>query len=200
MFNQKEYAKQYYIDNKNKLSEYDSQRYIENREKLKKQKKQYYINHAEYYKQYRITHKKEKREYMKKYGQDSKERRNECCKKRYNTNILFRLNDNMSRAIRRSLKGNKSGKKWETLVGYVLDDLVRRFKKTMPEGYNWDDFIGGKLHIDHIIPKSIFNFDSPEHIDFKRCWALNNLQLLPARENKIKSNKLKKPYQLALRV
>ncbi|GAI73524.1 unnamed protein product, partial [marine sediment metagenome] len=43
----------------------------------------------------------------------------------------------------------------------------------------WKDYLNRDLHIDHIIPKSAFNFTKPEHTDFKRCWALDNLRLLP---------------------
>jgi len=34
----------------------------------------------------------------------------------------------------------------------------------------------------------------------KRCWALSNLRLLPAKENMIKHNKLDRPFQPALRI
>ena len=56
----------------------------------------------------------------------------------------------------------------------------------------------GEWHIDHIIPKSVFNFTKPEHEDFKRCWALKNLQPLWAEENISKFNKLDKHFQPTL--
>jgi len=98
----------------------------------------------------------------------------------------------------KSLRDNKNGRKWEDLIGYTLDDLIKRLEKTIPKGYIWQDYLTEKLHIDHIIPISVFNFDKPEHIDFKRCWALNNLRLLPAKENMMKHDKLYKPFQPAL--
>ena len=58
----------------------------------------------------------------------------------------------------------------------------------------------GKLHLDHKIPKSIFNYEKSEHTDFKRCWALENLQLLPAKENRVKHNNITKPFQPALQI
>ena len=70
----------------------------------------------------------------------------------------------------------------------------------MPKGYIWQDYLEGKLHIDHIIPIDVFNFDSPEQIAFKKCWGLKNLRLLSARENIIKNNKLLKPFQLGLKI
>ena len=119
---------------------------------------------------------------------------------RLKTDIKFRLNRNVSRLIRKALKGNKAGRKWGSLVGYTLNDLIDRLKNTMPAGYTWQDFLQGKLHIDHIIPISAFNFNCPDHIDFKRCWSLENLRLLPAKENMIKHNKLDRPFQPALRI
>ena len=112
----------------------------------------------------------------------------------------YNLNGRISTIIRSSLKNNKNGKHWEDLVDYTLDDLVKRLKKTIPKGYCWQDFLEGKLHLEHIIPKNAFNFTKLEHTDFKRCWALKNLRLLPAKENLIKGKKLTKPFQPALKL
>jgi 5-methylcytosine-specific restriction endonuclease McrA len=68
----------------------------------------------------------------------------------------------------------------------------------MPLGYTWQDFLSGKLHIDHIIPIAAFNFRSPGDADFKHCWALKNLRLLPAKENMRKGAKLTAPHQPGL--
>ena len=58
----------------------------------------------------------------------------------------------------------------------------------------------GKLHIDHIIPVSVFNFTNDNHIDFFKCWSLDNLQLLPAKENLVKHNKLDISFQPSLQL
>ena len=50
--------------------------------------------------------------------------------------------------------------------------------------------IDGDIHIDHVIPKSHFNIISAECEDFKKCWALSNLQPLLAKDNLRKNNKL----------
>jgi len=116
------------------------------------------------------------------------------------TELKYNLKRKISAGIYKSLKGNKNGRHWESLTGYNLADLKRRLNKTMPVGYTWQDLFNGKLHIDHIIPIDAFNFTRPEHTDFKRCWALSNLRLLPAQENMIKHNKLDRPFQPALRI
>lgn len=108
------------------------------------------------------------------------------------------LNSRMAGGIYKSLKGGKAGKSWEVLVGFGFFELKERLKRTIPEGFTWQDLMDGKLHIDHIIPISAFNFEKPEHADFRRCWALSNLQLLPARENLRKSAKLTRPFQPSL--
>ena len=114
-----------------------------------------------------------------------------------------RLGYNMSCAINFALKLRKSRKDrrhWEDLVGYTAKDLVERLKKTLPKGVTWEEFIENRAdyHIDHIIPQSVFNYETSEDIDFKRCWALSNLQILPALENIHKMTKIDKPFQPSL--
>jgi len=61
----------------------------------------------------------------------------------------------------------------------------------------WENH-GSVWHIDHIIPISAFNIISIGCIDFRRCWALKNLQPLFVKENISKHNKLAAPFQPAL--
>lgn len=115
--------------------------------------------------------------------------------------LKYRLNSRITRSILHSLKNNtKNGRTWQSLVCYNGKQLKRRLESTMPTGYSWQDFMNGKLHIDHIIPINVFNFDKPEHLDFRRCWDLDNLQLLPKHENLVKHNKLKSDFQPSLKL
>lgn len=208
MFNEKEYMKRY-----------NKKYYIKNKEKLLKQHKQWQGKNPEYSRQYYKNNCESISEYNKlwnknhpeitkkateKWRENNPGRVREAHKKymniRYKTDVKCNLNKKIRHAIYKSLKGNKKGRHWEDLIGYTLNDLIKRLKSTMPKGYTWQDYLRGKLHIDHKIPISVFNFDNPKHIDFKRCWALKNLRLLPARENLIKHNKLNNPFQIALRI
>jgi hypothetical protein len=108
------------------------------------------------------------------------------------------VNGRIRAGIYRSIKTLKNGRTWCSLVGYGLTELSEHLRNTLPNGYTWKDFLEGKLHIDHIIPLSVFNFKSAEDIDFKRCWSLENLQLLPAAENISKHAKIYKPFQPSL--
>lgn len=193
MFNRKEYMEKYWIRNKEKLTEQKRKYYEKNHTEILKKCKQYRDNHKE---QIKKTLKRWREVNPKKIRQLN----NRWKKEQRKTNLKYSLNKKISETIRTSLKGNKNGRHWENLVGYTLNDLVKRLKKTIPKCYVWQDFLEGKLHIDHKIPISAFHFTKPEHTDFKRCWALSNLQLLSIKENLIKGNKITKPFQPALKI
>ena len=200
----KEYLKQWNKDNKEHIKEYKKEWYQSNRRMVLERMKEWQKNNPEHYSEYQnkyhLEHKEEEIEQKRKYHQSHKEESRIYQNNRIKTDLKCNLNNKISGAMLKSLKGNKGGKHWEDLVGYTLEDLKRHLGKTMPEGYNWQDYMEGRLHIDHKIPMSVFNFDQIGQLDFKRCWSLNNLQLLPAKENQVKSNHLTKPFQPALKI
>ena len=110
----------------------------------------------------------------------------------------YKLNQRIRGGIRKSIKRNKNGRHWEDLVGYTLEQLKKHLEKRFTKGMNWDKFFNGEIHIDHKIPISVFNFTEPDHEDFKRCWALKNLQPMWAEENWSKNDKLGKHFQPSL--
>jgi len=198
--------RQYYKENPEKKKESDKKSYIKNIKKRKEYQKQYYIENRdiliEKTKQWIIDNPKKSKEGHKKWIIKNKEKRRKYINKWYNQklkiDLKYNLNSKIGHAIYKSLRRNKASYHWEILTGYALIDLIKRLNKTMPEGYTWQDYLKGELHIDHIIPISAFNFTKPKHTDFKRCWSLGNLRLLPAKENLIKHNKLDKPFQPSL--
>ena len=112
---------------------------------------------------------------------------NKRCDKKRRKNIKYILSSNISRAIRNSIF-NKNRSSWEKLVGYTLEDLINHLKNTSE--YLIEDYLNRKLHIDHIIPQSLYDFSSYEDKEFKKCWNLRNLRLTSAKENLIKNNKI----------
>jgi hypothetical protein len=107
-----------------------------------------------------------------------------------------RLILNTRTAISLSLRGNKNGAHWETLVGYNASQLRKHLEKQFNNGMTWDNY--GQWHVDHKIPITAFNFGFPKDIDFHRCWELKNLQPLWAFDNLSKHNRLTKPFQPCL--
>lgn len=109
-----------------------------------------------------------------------------------------KLNRNISRGMNHTLKeGKKAGRHWEALVPYTIDQLKKHLEKSFKPGMTWDNY-GSFWHLDHKIPKSAFNYSDPRHVDFQRCWGLENLQPLEAKANLSKGAKLSRPFQPSL--
>lgn len=112
----------------------------------------------------------------------------ECYSKYYKDNhesrqLTVRLNRNMRRAIIRYLKkGSKSGRQWTSLAGYGVEELKNHLQSKFESWMNWDNY-GTKWHIDHIKPVATFNFSHYSDPDFFKCWSLDNLQPLCAKQN-----------------
>jgi hypothetical protein len=98
------------------------------------------------------------------------------------------------------VKNNKGGRSWQDLVGYSIDDLRRHLERQFKDGMTWGRFLAGEVEIDHKIPRSVFNFSHPDDIDFKKCWALKNLQPMWALENRHKGARIKEPFQPSLEI
>lgn len=123
------------------------------------------------------------------------------CNARKRTNPKAILRTRMHSTIHRVLKrygGAKAGRKTADILGYSMETLERHLMKTLPAGAEWSDYIAGRLHIDHIVPVSAFNFSSEVDYDFRRCFALKNLRLTWATDNLRKSAKLLQPFQPSL--
>ena len=114
--------------------------------------------------------------------------------------IKGKLSACMSCAINKSLRnGSKAGRHWEDLVGYTPLQLKKHLKRTFTPEMSWENY-GSYWHIDHKTPVAAFNYESPEDVDFKRCWALRNLQPLEATKNMSKQAKVNRPFQPSLTV
>lgn len=213
-----EYYKKYRIEYKDKIRERARNKYREQHPpkpvKVSKFDDDYLEKRRAYHREYQRELRKNNPEKVKearkrRYLKDKtnlnfiikrKEYANQYKKNKLKTEPKFKLDRNLSNTIRNDLNGNKKNRHCYTLIGYTRDKLIKHLTKLMPEGYSWQDYLEGKLHLDHIVPRSAFNYTKPEHLDFKRCWALKNLRLLPAKENIMKSNHLDKPFQPALKM
>ena len=91
----------------------------------------------------------------------------------------------MSSVIRYCLKGKKAWRKWRDLVGYKAQDLINHLEKQFDDKINWDNY-RSYWEIDHIKPKSLFKYETAEDPEFKKCWALENLQPLEKIKNRSK--------------
>ena len=99
--------------------------------------------------------------------------------------------------IRRFLKSDgKRGRRTFDCLPYTPEQLVIHLERRFASGMSWANY--GQWHIDHIVPISAFNFETVEHVDFQRAWALSNLQPLWARDNLCKGARIDAPFQPSL--
>jgi hypothetical protein len=99
--------------------------------------------------------------------------------------------------IRRFLKSDgKRGRRTFDCLPYTPEQLVAHLERRFAPGMSWANY--GQWHIDHIVPISAFNFETVEHVDFQRAWALSNLQPLWASENQSKRARIDAPFQPSL--
>ena len=98
----------------------------------------------------------------------------------------------MRTAINLSLRKGKMGEHWESLVGYMVEDLKQHIESQFKNGMTWEKFMAGEIHIDHKIPISLFCYEAAEDREFKQCWALVNLRPMWKSENLSKKDKVLK--------
>ena len=101
------------------------------------------------------------REYAKNWRNKNREKYRKTSRiwqKEYGKTLKGNLNRRMSSGIWFSLRKNKNGRKWESLVGYTVNDLKLHIEKLFTIDMDWDKLLKGEIEIDHIKPKSLFDF------------------------------------------
>ena len=109
--------------------------------------------------------------------------------KTWNSKEQIKIKHNIRTLLNQKLKRRGLTKKNKTFntLGYSPDDLIYHLEKQFKDGMSWDNY--GEWHIDHIKPDSWFNYKSTDDEEFKKSWALSNLQPLWARDNLSKNNR-----------
>lgn len=212
------YNAQYRSDNPDTVKAAVAKWRADNAEHVRRYNKKYYATHYTPVPKASNTPAKTKKERDKEYYIKNREaiieratawnianpeRSREHCRKTQERRRLTargRLDDAMSSSVYQAIKDKKAGRKWEALVGYTAADLMAHLERQFHPGMTWDNYGRGGWHIDHIIPRSAFNYETPDDIDFKRCWALENLQPLWEFDNISKGAKLEQPFQPSLAI
>ncbi len=179
----KKCKKEYREKNKHKSNAKQRESYKLNRETKLEKNKQWYENN-----------KIEVNKRRKKYRDANRTRCLEWAKRasqKQRSTPSGRLQKNISRVIYGCLKKQgttKGGSTFEALP-YTPKQLCEHLEKQFDEKMCWDNY-GSYWHLDHIYPKSLLPYDSLQHPNFLKCWALENLQPLEAKENIKKGAKI----------
>jgi len=142
--------------------------------------KKHYYNNQEKLKAKTVKWRKNNLIKARQYSKTSYNRKKDC--------IDFKINVSMSTGIYKSIKENKDYSHWEDLVGYTVENLMKHLESKFKPGMTWENY-GSYWHIDHIKPKSWFQYNSSKDPAFRDCWMLENLQPLEAFLNLSKCNR-----------
>lgn len=187
----------YYEENKEKIAIKDKEYRENNKEKIAKSAKE---NYEKEKLKFELASPEEKliiqtknREKSKKYGKKQASKRK--------SNPLTKLRDMMGRKVWQALHvwdGSKGGRSCMDFIPYEIQDLKIHLENQFEWWMNWENHgIYNKLNwddndpstwkwqIDHIIPQADLSYDSMEHPNFLKSWALSNLRPYSAKQNMI---------------
>ena len=183
--NNKERWHEYYSNNREKILEREAKRYLKNRNEILERQKHKYKNNINGYKD-------KSDEYYEKNKKEMFKRNTKYCIKRKKRDPAFKLRHLVSNQILRSLKkerGSKCGHSCWDFLPYTKEELVKHIENQFDENMSWNNH-GSYWELDHIYPQSKIPYDSMSHPNFLKCWNLNNLRPLEAKENHKKNNKI----------
>lgn len=113
-----------------------------------------------------------------------KKKAREWQKNKRDTNISFKISQNISHQIWNKLKSSKKRHSFFTFLNYSIDELMIHLEKQFTPEMSWLNY--GEWEIDHIIPSSFYDLKNKVNID--KCWSLENLRPLNKKENMIKND------------
>lgn len=109
---------------------------------------------------------------------------------KYNTDHIHRFKCNIRTMVRMSFKrkGKMKNKHMEEILGCNTNFLISYLIGTYEKKYNekWDWAVLKDVHIDHIMPLAI----AKDEQEIEKLCHYTNLQLLKAKDNLAKSNKV----------
>jgi hypothetical protein len=170
---EKEYQREYYLKNKQKIAERKKRKYDERTAERKLLKKLSRKATEE-------ERKERKKEYNRNWAREYRKKNKEYA-------LRANIRTHVWCALRRS-DSSKQGESVFEFLPYTVKQLKEHLEKQFDENMSWDNY-GSYWHLDHIHPQSAYPYTSMEEDNFMKCWSLENLQPLEAMENYKKSNK-----------
>lgn len=151
--------------------------------------------HKKYIDNWRLNNKKKYNKTQKEWKGENNEKMKKYQRKWQKKRKLepkFHLDSIVSTMFSKILKGQKAGQKWYELFDYKVEEMIRHFENKFDDKMTWENY-GSYWSVDHVQPKSSFKYETAQDSEFKKCWALKNLQPLESIANKEKGKKLSTP-------
>lgn len=174
--------KEYRKNNKSKIKSSAAKYYIRNKIRINAYNKEYARSHS-------YAAKKQAKEYRDKNSVRCREVQTLYKKVRRQTDVNYRLTENLKRRVRAALFGKPKGKTIERNFGY--DGQLREYiETTFTDGMSWSNYgnSDGCWSIDHILPISSFDLTDSEQL--KQANHYTNLRAMWHIDNLLKGNKL----------
>jgi hypothetical protein len=185
---QRLYCKQWHATNKERVKQWT----IDNKERINAKARvsrtKWKNEHREEYNKRRAAYKKRKAANDPIWAFNQREYRRTYKKNRCETDINFRLAQNLRKKIFITLRYGRKYNHSLELLGCSIDDARNHIERQFQSGMTWDNWAMHGWHIDHIIP--IASFDLSDEAQQKQCFHYTNLQPLWALDNHRKSDKI----------
>lgn len=196
--NKREYDKIYRENHKNQYKQYC----LDNKESIANIRHEYYLIHKNEKSIYNAIY---YQIYYEKFKDYIKIRNSKYLKSRIKNDITFKIKSYTSRTINKYLRLNFSSKNGNSILkflSYSIQELKIHLEKQFEPWMTWNnwgmyikdewsdnDQSTWKWNIDHIIPQSKLLYTSMEDENFNKCWALENLRPLSAKQNILEGNR-----------
>lgn len=154
----------------------------------------YHATHIEEEKLYRVRNKDKILKRVNEYVKNNREILNSKLKER-RKNPIIKLRHSISTLVRMFLKGTKKGSILKYLP-YTIQELKNHIESQFEPWMTWNNYgvynknkwndndpLTWTWQLDHIIPQYKLQYLSMEDDNFKKCWALENLRPLSAKQN-----------------
>jgi hypothetical protein len=172
---QKEYYKEYYLNNKEQIQDNIRKHRQEHLDQYIEKSKQHYQNNKERYK-----------EWSKTYREENKERLQSLELARYHNDPITHLKQGLRMSLNRALKHGKDIKTNKSLgyLGCTIEEFKNYLENRFEEGMSWNN--RQEWHLDHIIPLDKIN----EGYTLEQLCHYTNFQPLWKKDNLSKGNRI----------
>lgn len=160
-----------------------------NKEKIKLARQKYYAKNRDIIiakaKDYYQMNKEAKAVYDKEYVKSRREIRRQQGRKRYKSDVIYKLSLNLRNRLNRALERNSKKGSAVRDLGCSLQEFKQYIEEQFRDGMSWGNH-GEVWHLDHILP--LANYQLSDRGTFRRLCHYTNYQPLLVSENLAKNN------------